>query len=51
MFNKQFHNIKPRTVKCLACKITRVTDEPDPKCKVCGWSMITVLKFMLEKIQ
>ena len=43
MFNKDFHNIKPRTVKCISCKTTKVTNEPNPKCQKCGWNMATVL--------
>lgn len=48
MFSKTQHNMKPRLVRCIVCKITKMTDEPDPKCNVCNWSMITVLKFMLD---
>lgn len=46
MFNKDYHNIKPRAVKCIVCQVVRVTDEPNPKCDRCNWSMATILKFM-----
>ena len=45
VFSKEAHNIKPRSVRCIACKRMRITDEPNPKCTNCGWSMVTVISF------
>lgn len=46
MFDKDFHNIKPRFVRCRICNKIKKTNEPNPKCETCGWDMITILKFM-----